>query len=998
MKKINIFLFCIAMLPVMLQAQADDKLKAAANEGDTKSMILLGRCYETGAGVEVDSAQAVQWFQRAAKRGDGDAWIELSTYYLEGVHLPADTAQYLSIRKEWAGKGLPSGLAALGRAYMNGYGTEVDSVKALELFQQAASKGSGSAYYMLASAYSMGLFGLPQDEKMFLKYAELAWEKKDYDVASLLAVHYFDKGESKKGWKYIDEAMKWGDVFSKMIAAESYFYGMNGVKEDERKALQIAEEAVTAVRTEITLDCAGLFFMSATDTALVDTAKGLNYWLTGAEKGYESCQLHLAQYYMNMAEYGKAYMYLQQVEQGSNAHLAGEACMYLANLHENGLGVAADIEAAKQWFGKGVTKYHNHTCALMLAMIYENEGDMASAIQYYTLADTYGSPDALIFMGMMYADTDNYKDASDCFEKAIDKGFTEGYYWMAKLTGKTEYLEAGHKKGDPLCTELLGTLYAEGSMGKPDYQKAKSYYLESGNNSSLYHLGLLYLDGKLGKLTEKETKLGMDYMQKAADNGYIDAIYFLGYCYQTGAFMDSADHVKAVEHFRILADNGVAAGQFKMGVYYEVGRGGVEADATKAVEYYQKAAAQDHAEAICYLADFYRTGNNLPLDKNKAFEYYSKAHNLGEAVGTYYVGRCYLEGCGVEIDSTAAIAYLQQAASQGVGDASYLLAEFYNYGLASIEPNADSAIAYYIKAHENGNSDASYYIGLQLLNEGMHEAAVNYFAQAANRHHPEAIVKYALCLLQGVGTEPQPAEAVELLLYAANNFDNAEAYENLGVAYLQGIGVVEDEMMGKAYIDTAAQMGRVQAQFYLALCYMNGWGCTVDSNIAILQLEKAAGQGYIRAMNTLGDIYESRHEYKTAVKYYQQAVELGSLEGYCNMGWCYQEGLGVLLNSQKAFEYYKVAADNGYVRGMLFVAECYLNSIYVEKNVPEALAWLEKAAQSGSTIAMYHLGAIYAEGDEGVEANVKTAKSWFEKAAGLGYAPAEVALERLSKK
>ena len=119
------------------------------------------------------------------------------------------------------------------------------------------------------------------------------------------------------------------------------------------------------------------------------------------------------------------------------------------------------------------------------------------------------------------------------------------------------------------------------------------------------------------------------------------------------------------------------------------------------------------------------------------------------------------------------------------------------------------------------------------------------------------------------------------------------------------------------------------------------------------------------------------------------------MQGYCNLGYCYEQGQGVVLNSKKAFELYMVAAENGYNRGYLMVANCYLNGIYVEENPAEALAWLIKAAENGSVTAMYYAGTILEEGADGVTADPKKAKVWYKKAAEAGYAPAAAALGRM---
>jgi TPR repeat protein len=133
---------------------------------------------------------------------------------------------------------------------------------------------------------------------------------------------------------------------------------------------------------------------------------------------------------------------------------------------------------------------------------------------------------------------------------------------------------------------------------KIDNKTAAKYYEKAGTPKAHYRHGILYLNGDIGKQKESDIAKGMELVSQAADEGYIDAIYTMGYCYETGRNVDSVDHNKAVSYFKQLADNDIASGQFKMGLYYELGDGGLEADSAKAIEYYRKAADQGHGEAM----------------------------------------------------------------------------------------------------------------------------------------------------------------------------------------------------------------------------------------------------------------------------------------------------------------------------------------------------------------------------------------------------------------
>jgi TPR repeat protein len=546
----------------------------------------------------------------------------------------------------------------------------------------------------------------------------------------------------------------------------------------------------------------------------------------------------------------------------------------------------------------------------------------------------------------------------------------------------------------------LGAIYENGLDGyKVNYKKAAQYYTEANTANAQYRLANLYLNGLIGKQTEKDIATGMDYLNQSASAGNIDAIYDLGHCYAYGIYVDTIDQDKAVECFRTLAESEVPAGIFMMGLYYEgaeLSAPSVPADSVKALQCMQKASELDYNEAKCYLADYYRAGQFVPQDKAKAFNLYENAYESGSANGAYYVGRSYLEGCGVEIDSSRAIPYLKEASAKGIHNAAYRIAEFYNYGLGGLPADGDSALAYYLTAHQNGNGAASFVIGQALINEGSYTDAFEFFHTGAQRGDVNAGIALAACLQNGIGIEEaDPKAAYKLYENIANTSHDARAYGALGLACLQGNGCPEDDNLGKAYLDTAVSLGHEASLFYLGACYLSGLGCRADTATAISWLEKAADNENIRAINTLGDIYRQQGELKNAVLYYEKAVTLGSLEGYCNLGYCYQEGLGVVLNSQKAYELYKFAADHEYNRAYRMLASCYTNGIYVEPSMAEALNWLTKAADNGDVIAMYYCGSILEEGDEGVPADKKKAREWYKKAATAGYEPAQVALSRM---
>lgn len=1008
MKKTQLFVFLLALLPMVVNAQADQKLINKAQQGDAKAMVTLAKCYENGAGVVHDSTLAVKWFQKAADAGNNEAVLYLTYYSLHGTRGYAkDTAACFAKRKSLAEAGDANAMAALGVCYEDGLGCKADTAKALELYVQSAKKGSAIGLRYMGDVYYYGFGEVKKDEKQGLSYYEKALKAGEYMVCSRLARHYVSGKDFKKAWKYINQGIAWADPNVWTLLAEMNYTGY-GVDENEARAIQILDSLI-AEHHNLSYGqmLAGVYRLNAENSALRDTASALRILQEGDQlMNSARCQMQLASYYFGKEKFEDSYRYaLKTVGNNGNKDFQGGACYLLAVMYLEGYGVAVDKDQYVEWMKRGCDEFENVKCAKDLAYHYlEVSEDVPQAVKYFRLADKYGDAEALAELGQLYAKNGNMELAAACFQQIIDKGDPDGYYYLGLLydqqgDAKTcnKYLAQGDKKGSKYCSGSLGSIYEFGLDGvKIDNKKAAAYYQKSATPKSLYRLGLMYLDGKVGKQKEEDVTKGLDYVSEAAQSGLVEARYALGCFYETGEYVGNVDHAKAISYFKPLADQDVAAGQFKMGLYNELGDGGLEVDSAKAIEYYQLAADQNHALAMCYLGDFYRIGRYLPLDQKKAFALYMQAHELGEEGGTYYVGRSYLEGCGVEVDTAMAVPYLKEATRMGVGNAAYHMAELYNYGRGGVEVNGDSALYYYIQGHKYGNGECSYKVGAQLIAEGAYEMGVECLRTATNRGSADGAYLLALCLKEGVGVkEPMPKDAHRLFEAVVRVKDHPGAYYQLGVVTIQGLGCPNDENLGKAYLDTAANLGDVEAMYSLGQCYLNGIGCNVDTNTAIFWLEKSADNAKIQAINKLGDVYQAQGDFKNSVLYYEKGVAAGSLESYCNMGYCYEQGLGVVLNSQKAYEMYKFAADHQYATGYRLVAHCYLDGIYVEENAAEALAWLTKAAEAGDVLSMYYCGAILEEGAEGVKADVKKAREWYKKAATAGYEPAAAALARM---
>lgn len=226
----------------------------------------------------------------------------------------------------------------------------------------------------------------------------------------------------------------------------------------------------------------------------------------------------------------------------------------------------------------------------------------------------------------------------------------------------------------------------------------------------------------------------------------------------------------------------------------------------------------------------------------------------------------------------------------------------------------------------------------------------------------------------------------------------AKAYEEGGCfdqKHLLCFDRVKQDYKKAAYwYKKAAEQGNTEAQLDLGVMYMNGLG--VDKNIDkfIEWYSKAGEQGNTIAQGVLGRYYFYGNvvdtDYKKAAYWYKKLIEQEDAAnefdlneiGY-NLGWIYYKGKGVKKDYKKAAHWYKKAAEQGNARAQLILGLMYSMGRGVEQNHKEAVNWYKKAAKQESVKAQLLLGSMYYNG-EGVEQDYAKAARWCKMAAEKG--------------
>jgi len=120
----------------------------------------------------------------------------------------------------------------------------------------------------------------------------------------------------------------------------------------------------------------------------------------------------------------------------------------------------------------------------------------------------------------------------------------------------------------------------------------------------------------------------------------------------------------------------------------------------------------------------------------------------------------------------------------------------------------------------------------------------------------------------------------------------------------------------------------------------------------------------------------------------REAAERGNAISQSILGMCYEQGLGVDQDDNKAFYWYRKASEQGDTSAQNQLGRMYLKGIGVEQDDSMAIYWYSKAAEWGDATAQNELGWMYEKG-RGVEQDDNMAVYWYRESANQGEATAQ---------
>jgi len=235
--------------------------------------------------------------------------------------------------------------------------------------------------------------------------------------------------------------------------------------------------------------------------------------------------------------------------------------------------------------------------------------------------------------------------------------------------------------------------------------------------------------------------------------------------------------------------------------------------------------------------------------------------------------------------------------------------------------------------------------------------------QEAKEGSPEAIFDLARARFRGIGGEPSPEEAVELLKKAAGQ-GYAPAFEVLGFFYNQGIGVEKNESLSVQNFRTAAKAGLPVAQLNLGLMLRAGKGADADHEDGLRWMGKAAESGLAEARYALGELYflgddDQPKDREKAIPLLLPLAESGNPKAQNLLGIAARDGLGGMSpNPEEAEIWFRKAALQGDPKAQSNLGHLLGEPLPTNPHHREALKWLLLSEDQGEITAKKTLSEL----------------------------------------
>jgi TPR repeat protein len=403
----------------------------------------------------------------------------------------------------------------------------------------------------------------------------------------------------------------------------------------------------------------------------------------------------------------------------------------------------------------------------------------------------------------------------------------------------------------------------------------------------------------------------IETLMESANQGDSRAQWELFCRFQSGDGVSHSNREEAQKWLRMAATSGHVEAQFRLGKRLMEGEGMLASATAEGFIWIQKAAAQDYEPALVLLAICYEEGRGTNVDIPKAVHYYRRAVAKGNQHAQPRLSACYQQLFDAGIEAEGFDEWIESRAIAGDVDALYLIACQLCRTSGGLRLSKQ-VLPHLLGPAQQGNVKAQQalaqvYFGGKNPDDGKQAYYwINKAAEAGNR---DALVQLAGAFKNGTGITRDPTRCVQLLQQAADS-NHLDAQAILGTLMLIGDGIPRNLTRGITLLRNAASAGSTLAQWKFALCLKNGIGTVRDNREAEKWFDKAAegkfDQGPPWQWTAPGLRFEE------AIQAFHGLASMDHRQAHYWLGICFEHGIGVPRDRNKALDYYMKSANKGF--------------------------------------------------------------------------------------
>lgn len=742
--------------------------------------------------------------------------------------------------------------------------------EAVGWYQKAALQGHSDAQYKLGLCYEYG-DGIHADlEKAFYWFYQAA--KKNHFYAYYKVGNFYERGKvvevnPTEAIKYYEGISREKANITARYRLGRYYEHGNGVQKNIRKAMDwYAQSAHSGYfkACEAFIRC----YESYNVNNIEDNKNDEGDLYGDFDWFYKNITFILGRYYeegigVEKSEEKAVELYEKAVEKGNNG-----AEYLLAKCYEFGIGVEKDERKAFEQYielSERLSVYGDLWALYRLAKCYEEgkgigQNKKQAKKKYIELKmfieERYTSQIKTIkdVNNQNYVEELPYIDMAEEYEKFFNDTYYDRFLGCSSNTNfipillskvQNAIVSLESESNDSLITDDSSITNEENTI---EWQIKLA---KEGNLQAQEELAIRYMNGD-----------GVVQSEEIAKYWYRRAQYTLvlrDYERRESRSPWDEDFVTDIEVDEQFANEGNEIAQMRLGRFFLEGNDEINEDEEKGVEWIKKSAEQGNAEAQELLGNCYMQGTGIDKDEKMAVYWHEKAAEQGQTFSQSELVRCYEQGIGVEKNDQIVVKWLEKLTD---ADSQFKLAFYYE----------------------------------SVFGENEQKVVEIYQRLVSENNHIGAKYKLALRLESGCGIKKDLTQAIDLYIEILETFNSCVVS---AVSYwweYQDLITLES----KRWADGAKF--RLE---HISQCFEYGIG--VEKNTQ--EANRLYGEVLYNTAMNLKIIDELENKEEKLFALYLNSAEYGHKGAIQQLAICYENGLGVEKNEEKANAYYEILLE-----------------------------------------------------------------------------------------